>query len=63
METELLTLWEREKNEGGRASPAGRERKTVVLGTHDLEEAIALADEVTKMPAPPSGGSCGTGSS
>jgi NitT/TauT family transport system ATP-binding protein len=41
METELLTLWEE-----------GR-RKTVVFVTHDLEEAIALADEVVVLSAGP----------
>jgi NitT/TauT family transport system ATP-binding protein len=49
METELLTLWEGEKDGG----PAGRERKTVVFVTHDLEEAIALADEVIILSAGP----------
>ena len=41
METELLTLWE----DGS--------RKTVVFVTHDLEEAIALADEVVVLSAGP----------
>jgi NitT/TauT family transport system ATP-binding protein len=41
MESELLALWE-----GGR-------RKTVVFVTHDLEEAIALADEVVVLSAGP----------
>ena len=49
METELLTLWEGVKDDG----PAGRERKTVVFVTHDLEEAIALADEVIVLSAGP----------
>ncbi|HEX6989245.1 MAG TPA: ABC transporter ATP-binding protein [Bacillota bacterium] len=40
METELLTLW-------------GASRKTVLFVTHDLEEAIALADEVVVMSAGP----------
>ena len=40
METELLTLWD----EGAR-------KKTVVFVTHDLEEAIALADEVVVLSA------------
>src|SRR4051794_29326555 len=39
METELLALWE-----GSGSSQTAR--KTVVFVTHDLEEAIALADEV-----------------
>jgi NitT/TauT family transport system ATP-binding protein len=41
MESELLSLWEE--------SP----RKTVVFVTHDLEEAIALADEVVVLSAGP----------
>ena len=40
METELLALWE-------------ASRKTVVFVTHDLEEAIALADEVVVLSAGP----------
>jgi NitT/TauT family transport system ATP-binding protein len=44
METELLALWE---------STADREKKTVVFVTHDLEEAIALADEVIVLSAGP----------
>jgi NitT/TauT family transport system ATP-binding protein len=41
METELLSLWDE--------SP----RKTVLFVTHDLEEAIALADEVIVLSAGP----------
>jgi len=41
METELLALWE-------------ASRKTVVFVTHDLEEAIALSDEVVVLSAGPS---------
>jgi NitT/TauT family transport system ATP-binding protein len=41
METELLEIWSAEK-------------KTVVFITHDLEEAIALADEVVVLSAGPS---------
>jgi NitT/TauT family transport system ATP-binding protein len=41
MESELLELWE-------------GSRKTVVFVTHDLEEAIALADEVVVLSAGPS---------
>ena len=44
METELLALWD---------SAAAREKKTVVFVTHDLEEAIALADEVLVLSAGP----------
>ena len=40
METELLALWE-------------TSRKTVVFVTHDLEEALALADEVIVLSAGP----------
>ena len=40
METELLALWERRK-------------RTVLFVTHDLEEAIALADEVVILSAGP----------
>jgi NitT/TauT family transport system ATP-binding protein len=40
MESELLALWE-------------ESRKTVVFVTHDLEEAIALADEVLVLSAGP----------
>jgi NitT/TauT family transport system ATP-binding protein len=42
METELLTLWE-----------SGELRKTIVFVTHDLEEAIALADTVVVLSAGP----------
>jgi NitT/TauT family transport system ATP-binding protein len=45
MEGELLSLWE-----GG---PDPDKRKTVVFVTHDLEEAIALADEVVVLSAGP----------
>jgi NitT/TauT family transport system ATP-binding protein len=46
METELLTLWESADRDRGN-------RKTVVFVTHDLEEAIALADEVVVLSAGP----------
>jgi NitT/TauT family transport system ATP-binding protein len=46
METELLAIWE------GSASDRTA-RKTVVFVTHDLEEAIALADEVVILSAGP----------
>jgi NitT/TauT family transport system ATP-binding protein len=48
METELLTLWE-----GRAAGQSSPNRKTVVFVTHDLEEAIALADEVIVLSAGP----------
>src|SRR5262245_2373837 len=62
METELLNLWEAtaenaevaEKNNSPRAVTAPvRLKKTVVFVTHDLEEAIALADEVVVLSAGP----------
>jgi sulfonate transport system ATP-binding protein len=61
METELLTLWEStaesaefaEKNSSLRAQRSLRLKKTVVFVTHDLEEAIALADEVVVLSAGP----------
>jgi NitT/TauT family transport system ATP-binding protein len=40
MENELLQLW-------------AEDRKTVVFVTHDLEEAIALSDQVVVMTASP----------
>jgi sulfonate transport system ATP-binding protein len=46
METELLAIWE---GSDGTQSV----RKTVVFVTHDLEEAIALADEVVILSAGP----------
>jgi NitT/TauT family transport system ATP-binding protein len=51
METELLALWEWDR-EGHTTS--GPVRKTIVFVTHDLEEAIALADEVVVLSAGPS---------
>jgi len=61
METELLNLWEAtaenaevaEKNNSPRAQRPLRLKKTVVFVTHDLEEAIALADEVVVLSAGP----------
>jgi NitT/TauT family transport system ATP-binding protein len=44
METELLGLWE---------GSEGSVRKTIVFVTHDLEEAIALADDVVVLSAGP----------
>jgi len=45
MESELLALWE--------GTGDDQARKTVVFVTHDLEEAIALADEVVVLSAGP----------
>jgi NitT/TauT family transport system ATP-binding protein len=45
METELLALWDE-----------GAARRTVVFVTHDLEEAIALADEVIVLSVGPASG-------
>jgi NitT/TauT family transport system ATP-binding protein len=62
METELLSLWEEgtaeraeiaENNVAQRSPRSPRLRKTVVFVTHDLEEAIALADEVVVLSAGP----------
>jgi len=66
METGLLTLWEGRSSGSlapdrprpradadGRAGQPGGDRKTVVFVTHDLEEAIALADEVIVLSAGP----------
>jgi NitT/TauT family transport system ATP-binding protein len=48
METELLSLWEATGDGRGSA-----DQKTVVFVTHDLEEAIGLADEVIVLSAGP----------
>jgi sulfonate transport system ATP-binding protein len=58
METELLTLWETTteraaRNDSPRAQRDLGLKKTVVFVTHDLEEAIALADEVIVLSAGP----------
>ncbi len=47
--TESLPL----QSAGGRAFQASPDRKTVLFVTHDLEEAIALADEVVVLSAGP----------
>jgi NitT/TauT family transport system ATP-binding protein len=51
METELLGLWEMPADQASIASP--RVKRTVLFVTHDLEEAIALADEVVILSAGP----------
>jgi NitT/TauT family transport system ATP-binding protein len=48
METELLALWESADD-----ASQTRARKTVLFVTHDLEEAIVLADEVIVLSAGP----------
>jgi NitT/TauT family transport system ATP-binding protein len=63
METELLGLWENTNEASGYvasgyvASGFSRTtttaRKTIVFGTHDLEEALALADDVVVLSAGP----------
>jgi len=62
MESELLALWEEataelaenaEKNLALRAPRSPRFKRTIVFVTHDLEEAIALADEVVVLSAGP----------
>jgi NitT/TauT family transport system ATP-binding protein len=52
MEGELLALWEQSGDAAApRSAPASR--KTVIFVTHDLEEAIALADDVVVLSAGP----------
>jgi len=60
MEAELLSLWDVTAGDAGDADRTDplrqrplRLRKTVVFVTHDLEEAIALADEVVVLSAGP----------
>jgi sulfonate transport system ATP-binding protein len=53
METELLALWEGADSSATAAAAAAGARKTVLFVTHDLEEAIALADEVIVLSAGP----------
>ena len=50
MESELLELWTGGTGGGG---TGGKGRKTIVFVTHDLEEAIALSDEVIVLSAGP----------
>jgi NitT/TauT family transport system ATP-binding protein len=51
IETEFLRLWESPAARGADVAP--RSRITIVFVTHDLEEAIALADEVIVLSAGP----------
>jgi NitT/TauT family transport system ATP-binding protein len=62
MESELLALWDEataehaelaEKSEAVLAQRSPRFKRTVLFVTHDLEEAIALADEVVVLSAGP----------
>ncbi|HEV3139117.1 MAG TPA: ABC transporter ATP-binding protein [Vicinamibacterales bacterium] len=54
MEGELLDLWAGAAGAAGGAGRAGGpDRKTILFVTHDLEEAIALADEVVVLSAGP----------
>ena len=53
METELLALWEGADAAAATTPATAGERKTVLFVTHDLEEAIALADEVVVLSAGP----------
>jgi NitT/TauT family transport system ATP-binding protein len=55
MESELLSLWEASgPAQASAGSSLASHRKTIVFVTHDLEEAIALADEVVVLSAGPS---------
>ena len=51
METELLDLWD--GSGSSRTRPTPDARKTIIFVTHDLEEAIALADDVVVLSAGP----------
>jgi NitT/TauT family transport system ATP-binding protein len=53
MESELLELWER-TGDSAEIAEKRRLNKTIVFVTHDLEEAIALADQVVVLSAGPS---------
>jgi NitT/TauT family transport system ATP-binding protein len=61
MGSALLALWEADnaplgfdESAAARSSTSQRPRRTIVLVTHDLHEAIALADEVIVLSAGPS---------
>ena len=54
METELLALWEATARGAESPAPHASPSKTIIFVTHDLEEAIALADEVIVLSAGPS---------
>jgi NitT/TauT family transport system ATP-binding protein len=59
MESELLLLWERGREELAPGTPKLQSlpdpvpRKTIVFVTHDLDEAISLADQVVVLSAGP----------
>jgi NitT/TauT family transport system ATP-binding protein len=59
METELLALWDtaagdaRGRRESAAPPPDALPRRTILFVTHDLEEAITLADEVIILSAGP----------
>lgn len=58
MESELLTLWDaehdaRKQRPGNAPIDSAVGRRTVLFVTHDLQEAIALADEVVVLSAGP----------
>jgi NitT/TauT family transport system ATP-binding protein len=53
MESELLSLWDETTAENAAPQQPPRLKKTVLFVTHDLEEAIALADEVVILSAGP----------
>ena len=57
METELLALWDSTSAEAAQPLNApvrsGASKRTILFVTHDLEEAIALADEVITLSAGP----------
>lgn len=58
MESELLAIWDTEldssvERRGAAPGDRARARRTVLFVTHDLQEAIALADEVVVLSAGP----------